>query len=90
MSADELLSVGESLSPLAAWKKRNGLVTVMEDPEVVGIESPETGEEAAAFYCMKDDRIVSSQDLHKIGRGDTEETACLDYAKKNNLHHWKL
>ena len=88
MSNDELLSVGESLSPLAAWKRKHGLITVMEDPNIVGTESPDSGELCAAFYCMRDDRIVNSQDLEKIGRGDTEDEACSDYAKRNDLWHW--
>lgn len=89
MSADELLNVGESLSPLAEWKRRHMLVTVMEDPDIVGVESPETGEVCAAFYCLRDTATHPTQDLDRIGRGDSEETACEDFAKRNGLHTWR-
>lgn len=90
MSADELLNVGESLSPLAAWKRRHMLVTVMEDPAIVGTEGPESGEVCTAFYCMKNMDTYPTQALDKIGRGDTEDEACADFAQRNGLHHWSV
>jgi hypothetical protein len=90
MSADELLSVGESLSPMTKWMRKHSLVVVAEDPDMVGQESPETGFELAAYYCMKDDRMVSSQHLEKIGRGASPSDACLDWCLRNGVRSWSF
>jgi len=88
MSDADLFPDARSLSPLAEWKRRNFLLTVQEEPAIVGMVSPESGELCSAFYVLKDSNIYPSQDYDKIGRGDTEESAALDFCLRNGVRSW--
>lgn len=90
MTADDLFPEARSLSPRAAWMKRHMLICIAEDPALVGVESPETGDQAAPFYCLRSDAegCMQEQPLDKIGRGDDPEGACAEFARLNGLRLW--
>lgn len=88
MKQSELMTTGESLSPRNAWLKRHMLVLVAEDPAIVGQTIPKTDETAHAFYCLRDITASGEQAWAKIGRGGSEEIACVDFAMRNGLKTW--
>ncbi len=71
-------------SPRLAWLKRHGLELFDGDPDLVGTESPETGEEYQAWYCLP----IGSYELRKYSCGDTADEACANYAKAHGLKLW--
>lgn len=84
--SDELFPVEASLSPRLAWLKEHNLTT-KHDPELASCpESPETGDTCYPWLCVKEDEHGFA--LARIGVGMTEEDACVDYARKNDLKHW--
>ena len=87
----ELFPIPESLSPKLAWLKKHGLVTHYFEVLQEGAESPETGEELYPWTCM-DRRPNPNHSIKEgiVGVGETEEEACMDYARKNDILHWTL
>ena len=82
--AGELFTVPESLSPRLAWLHRHALV-VCFDQGWANEGKPEP------WSCYKIDFPANRNwegFLHHAGFGDTEEAACAEYARKNDVKHW--
>ncbi len=73
-------------SPRLAWMKRHGL-QVFHTPIDGLCECPETGEEIKAWSCctlQELDRLS----IRAVGTGDTEEAACVEWARKHHEPLW--
>jgi hypothetical protein len=74
-------------SPKLRWLAAHGLNTFQSDPALVGTESPETGEEYAAWYCMtiEDEK---NECLDGYVGGATEQEACANFAIMHGIRLW--
>ena len=73
-------------SPRLAWMKRHG-IQVWHTPIDGLCECPETGEEIKAWSCctlQELDRLS----IRAVGTGDTEEAACVEWARKHHEPLW--
>lgn len=83
----ELFDIPESLSPKLAWLRKHALRTDY-DPRFDTSplqESPETGADIYPWMCGE-----QAQHSDRPGFGMTEEDACIDYCRKNDITHWTL
>ncbi len=76
-----------SESPRLRWLREHGLTLFEGSPELVGTESPETGEEYSAWYCvnMQDEK---DERLDRYFGGSTADEACANYAAAHGLKLW--
>ena len=80
------VKVEPAISPRLAWLHKHGLTT-RHDPELESCpESPETGNTCYPWACVKEDKYGFA--IYPIGVGMTEEDACIDYCRENNVPHW--
>ena len=74
-------------SPRLKWMRDHRLVTE-KLADTPGTESPETGDEIPCWVCRR--RLPSGAHYRPrdIGGGDTEELACIDWAKNAGVKPW--
>lgn len=73
-------------SPRIAWVKRLGL-QVWRTPIDGLCECPETGEEIKAWSCCTIQEL-DRLSIRAVGTGDTEEEACVEWARKHHEPLW--
>lgn len=73
-------------SPRLAWMKRLGL-QVWRTPIDGLCECPETGEEIKAWSCCTIQEL-DRLSIRAVGTGDTEEEACVEWARKHHEPLW--